>query len=159
MKKASEEFVKGKNNIGYVDNSFLNEFGNDELGLGQGKVLTFQKLTRTMTDSEIISELKIQECTVADILATMSAAPEDMKDGYYNIFYVKGHSRVVFVFWDVGRWGVVDWDRGGGWGSGRRVFSPATGPSASELGSGSMALPKYCECARCEDCGKLIKVI
>lgn len=155
MKKVSEEFVKGKNNIGYVETSFLNEFGNDELG--EGKILTSQKLTRTMIDAEIISELKVQECTVADILATMKAAPDDMKDSYYNIFYVKGHSRVVHVRWRGGEWGVGGWYREDGWHSGHRVFSTATESSASELGSGSVALTDYCSCEHCPKCGKLVK--
>lgn len=157
MKKASEEFIKGKNNIGYVDSSFTIEFGNDELG--EGKVLTSQKLTRTMTDFEILSELKIQECTVADILATMNAASEDMKDGYSNLFYMKDHpSRVVRVRWHGGEWDVDAWGREDVWDSGGRVFSLATfGAIVSDLDSDSVTLPDYCSCEHCPKCGKLVK--
>lgn len=127
--KASEVFKVGENNIGYVWDSFIKEFGNDKVE--KGSVLTSQKLTRTMTDSEILSELKVEECTLGDILETIKNATEDMKDGYYNIFYVKGHSRVVLVGWFGSLWFVGDWERlDDSWRGGRRVFSPATGPKA-----------------------------
>lgn len=142
FKKASEEFVVGKHNIGYIWDSFKNEFSNDKLT--PGKILSFQKLSRDMKDSEIISELGVQECTLGDVLATLDAATEDMKDGYWNIFYIKGRSRVVRVGWDAGRgeWSVNDWGRDDySWSAGLRVFSPATGPqSSSSKSSDSLTL-------------------
>lgn len=124
--KASELFKVGKNNIGYVSSDFIKEFRNEKIT--KGIKLPFQKLPRYMSDSEIISELKIQECTLDDILVTLNEATDDMKDGWANIFYVKDHpSRVVGVRWSGGGggWGVDGWDRGGRWVGGSRVFSPA----------------------------------
>ena len=125
--KASEEFIKGKHNIGWVDSAFTSNFGSDTFQMGSA--LKSHTLTRSMSDSEIIKEFGIQECTFGDILATLKDASEDMKDGYANIFYVKDHpSRVVDVNWNDGEWFVRDWYRGDGrWYEGRRVFTPATG--------------------------------
>lgn len=127
MKKIKEEFIKGSHNIGWVDSDFLKEYG-DEILKDQAQVLPFHKLTKSMNDSEIIKEFGIQECTLADVLSTMNQATDDMKDGYANIFYIKGHpSRVVSVRWDGGGWGVSTWLRDGvAWRAGLRGFSPAT---------------------------------
>lgn len=150
MKKVSDVFKVGENKIGWVDSSFTNEFGNDELN--SGLVLPqSQKLTRPMNDSEIIKEFGIQECTLGDVLATLETATDDMKDGYANIFYIKGHSsRVVRVSWysGYGEWDVYVWLRvDNSWIAGSRVFSPATvSGSVSTLNSETLALsPKYAE--------------
>ena len=142
-KKASEEFMVGKHNIGYIWDSFKNEFGNDEVS--PGKILSFQKLPRDMKDSEIISELGVQECTLGDVLTTLDAAGEEIKDGYWNIFYIKGHSRVVGVRWCDGEWLVRGWVRDDfSWFAGGRVFSPATGArSSSPKSSGSLTLESF----------------
>lgn len=125
MIKAKEEFKSGKNGIGYVESGFINEFGDDELI--EGKALTSTKLKRSMTDSEIIKEFGIQDCTLGDVLKTLQNATDDMKDGNSNIFYIKGHSRVVFVGWHGREWYVDDWFRDDdSWSAGYRVFSPAT---------------------------------
>lgn len=132
--KAKEIFKVGENNIGYVESSFLQEFGDEEIT--EGSVLRFDKLPRYMTDSEIIKEFNIQECTLGDVLATLKAAPEELKDGYWNIFYIKGHARVVLVRWYGSGWLVDVWGRdGNGWRAGIRVFSPAT--ETRVLGTGS----------------------
>lgn len=122
--KASDVFKKGENNIGYVDSSFIKEFGDDEVL--PGSILKFDTLKHSMTDSEIISEFGIQECTLGDVLKTIQGSTPEMKDGYSNIFYIKGHSRVVGVDWDGGGWRVFDWVRDvSTWGGGTRVFSSA----------------------------------
>ena len=120
--KFSSEFKVGKNNIGFISSFFLEEFGKEKLGTGS--VLPFQTLKRSMDDSEIISELGIKECTLSDVLATLKSAPKEIKDGYWNIFYIKGHSRVVSVYWFSSSWHVSTWRRGGRWGEGSRVFLP-----------------------------------
>ena len=138
--KFSSEFKVGKNNIGFISSFFLEEFGKEKLGTGS--VLPFQTLKRSMDDSEIISELGIKECTLSDVLATLKSAPKEIKDGYWNIFYIKGHSRVVYVGWDVSSWRVDTWVRGSYWDGGERVFSPANEiltPSSSP--SESLTLP------------------
>lgn len=152
--KVSDEFVVGKNNIGWVDSSFTKEYKDEEIL--PGAVLPFQKLTKNMYDADIITELKVQECTLGDVLEVMKNAPEELKDGYSNLFYIKGHpSRVVRVYWRGGEWHVFDWRRGAYWDAGSRVFSPATGalvpnPLLSET-------LEFCSCERCKKCGKLIK--
>lgn len=149
--KASDEFKVGKNKIGYIWDSFTKEFGNDKIT--PGKALKFQKLTKTMIDSEIMKEFGVQECTLGDVLATMKSATEDMKDGYSNIFYVKGHpSHVVVVYWGSGdgKWRVCGWLRGGLWLADERVFSPAT--------SGAKALSSSPESAlTLDDAVKMLK--
>lgn len=132
--KAKETFKVGENKIGYVASSFLEEFGDEEVR--EGSMLKFDKLSRYMTDSEIIKEFGVQECTLGDVLATLKDASEELKDGYANIFYIKGHARVVNVYWFRSGWGVDDWGRGGRrWHAGRRVFSSAT--ETHQLGTGS----------------------
>lgn len=155
MSKASEVFKVGQNNIGYVDSDFKNEFGSEEVS--DGSVLKYFKLTRNMKDSEIISEFKIQDCTLGDVLETIKNATPDMKDGYVNIFYIKGHSRVVSVGWYGGGWSVLGWGRDdSAWYAGHRAFSPATGAagSVSSGPSGTLNLSIFCECPRCGQCGK-----
>ena|SRR3990167_1719147 len=154
--KASEVFKVGTHGIGYVWSSFLEEFGNDMVL--PGSALSFQKLPRSMKDSEIISELGVKDCTLGDVIATIDAATPDMKDGYLNIFYIKGHSRVVLVFWHAGEWYVGGWDRGdASWGEGRRVFSPATGALSSSPKS-SDPLTLEILAARIEKIEKKLKI-
>lgn len=139
--QTKEEFAVGKNEIGYVDSDFTREFGDEEIK--EGKALIAHKLTKSMTIAEMVSEFKIEECTMGDVLETIKNATDDMKDGYYNFFLIKGHpSRVVRVGWsaDGRRWRVRTWGRGGGsWSAGRRVFSPATSDSKT-LGSSTKVL-------------------
>lgn len=63
---------------------------------------------------------------VAELIEKQSNGQEGtlLNNGYANLFYTGAF--VVVVGWDGGEWGVGAWDRGdGGWGAGRRVFSPA----------------------------------
>lgn len=135
-KIASEVFKNGLHNIGYVSSSFLSNFGSNEVP--SGTVLNTQTLSRSMTDSQIISELGIHECTLGDVIETLDNATSEMKDGNWNLFYIKNSSRVVSVCWlaDFGVWRVGDWRRGGhSWRVGVRVFSPATDSSSSDTQS------------------------
>lgn len=130
--KAAEEFVKGKNGIGYVDSDFTKAFKKEEFSWEpSSKAPGFQKLNRSMRDSEIESELKPGICTLSDVLAFMRNPDEGCKDGYANIFYFPGI--VVLVHWyaGIGEWSVNAWRRDDhAWGAGHRVFSPATDPSS-----------------------------
>lgn len=162
MKKASDVFKVGENKIGWVDSDFTREYGNDEMP-EFGAVISFQKLTKSMKDSEIIKELGVQECTLGDVLATLNSATDDMKDGYANIFYIKGHpSRVVRVGWsDVGGgWRVLTWRRDvRDWLDGIRVFSPATvSGSVSTLSSDSLTLDQAIQIVKAAGL-KVIKTI
>ena len=123
--KAKEIFAVGEHNIGWVSEFFQEQFA-DTL-VESGVVLQSKTLLRNMTDDEIIKKFDVKECSLGDVLATLDAGTEEMKDGNYSFFYVG--SCVVFVCWDVdGRgWFVFAWERGvSRWGAGRRVFSPAT---------------------------------
>lgn len=155
--RVKDEFVKGKYNIGYVDSDFTREYGSEEFELGSS--LKSNKLIRSMKDSEIIKEFGVQECTLGDILETIKNATPEMKDGYSNLFYVKGHgSHVVVVYWGGDDWGVRGWDRGDGtWGGDSRVFSPATGTQS--LSPRSSDTLEFCSCERCKQCGKIVKKI
>lgn len=159
MKKAKDEFVVGKNSIGYVDSDFKREYEDVELP-SSGSVLKLHKLGRSMNDSEIISEFKIEECTLADVLKTLKNATSEMKDGYSNLFYIQGNtSHTVVVFWDVRNWSVGAWDVDDyAWDGGTRVFSPATDtitPSSSP--SASITLDEAIRI--CKDNGlKVIKI-
>ena len=129
--KASEEFQVGKHNIGWLDSDITKYHGDTEVS--EGKVLTSHTLPRDMTDVEIMDELKVEECSLGDILATLDAATDEMKDGRANIFYPKGTSRVVRARWHGDVWVVRGWCRDGyGWFLGSRVFSPATGAQSSD---------------------------
>lgn len=156
--KAKDVFKVGENNIGYVSDTFIKEFGNEEIT--KGNILPFQKLPRYMSDSEIINQLKVQEVTLSDVLETLKNAPQELKDGYSNIFYIKGCSRVVGVYWgsDGGGWGVRSWRRGSVWDGGHRVFSPANSGAGSVSPSPESTLTlEFCECERCPNCKKIIK--
>lgn len=113
----------GKHQIGYINERFLEHFKDVEF---EAKTLPkFQKLPRYMTDAEIESELKPGFCELGDILAFLDGAPEECKDGYWNLFYIP--SFVVHVHWDGTRWNVHAWDRDGyDWSARHRVFAPAT---------------------------------
>lgn len=134
--KPSQEFVKGKHNIGYVESSFISHVGDEEFEL-KG-VPTFQRLPRNMNDAEIERELKPGLCDLGDIIAFMDNPPEGTKDGYTNLFYTPAF--VVGIYWRVfdDVWDVNTWRRSGDeWNGGRRVFSSATGSSATSA-SGSL---------------------
>lgn len=120
---SKNEFVVGQHNIGYVDSEFKHNFG--EVEFSEKKLGTFQKLPHYMTDSQIESELKPGTCELGDVFAFIKNAPEECKDGKYNLFYFS--SFVVSVVWVGGGWRVVAWFRVDvAWRGGLRVFSPAT---------------------------------
>lgn len=123
MMKASEEFVVGKHGIGYIGSTFAENFKTTEFEAA--KAPTFQKLPRRMNDAAIESELKPGLCTLGDVLAFIDNAPQECKDGNWNLFYTTGF--VVGVGWRGDEWSVSAWVRDGrGWSGGARVFSPAT---------------------------------
>lgn len=128
--KASEQFKKGNNNIGYVDGTFSKHFGDQEFD--QKAMPIFQKLPRSMNDAAIESELKHGLCELGDILAFIRNSPQECKDGYSNLFYFSAF--VVFVSWGYSEWSVRAGPRGGReWSDGDRVFSPETVSSATSI--------------------------
>lgn len=130
--QASNEFVKGKHGIGWVSDSFNEYFKNTEFA--ERSMPTFQKLPRSMNDAAIESELKPGLCELGDIVAFMDNAPEECKDGWWNLFYTPAF--VVIVHWHGDEWRVSAWRRGGRvWFDFYRVFSPATDRSESKPSS------------------------
>lgn len=130
--KVSQEFVVGSHKIGYVSSEFKKAF--EEKEFDEKKVPSFQTLGRYMTDAQIEFELKPGLCELGDVLAFIDNAPEECKDGNWNLFYTSAF--VVVVGWGGGGWGVGAWGRGGGGrGAGGRVFSPATVSSDSNVSS------------------------
>lgn len=132
---SADEFAVGKHGIGWISSIFQNHFKDNKF---EARALpAFQKLPRDMNDAAIESELKPRLCELGDILAFLDHAPEECKDGKWNLFYTPAF--VVRVYWDAGRgaWFVDAWRRGGNeWLAGFRVFSPATGSVA--LGAGPL---------------------
>lgn len=119
--KAQNEFVVGKNNIGWISPRMEDKLKG--VKVGKGKPLQYQDLTKNMYDHEIKSELGAQEVEYADILLAMDSG-QLLANGYVNIFYVLGFA--VSVGWSAGcrGWGVYDWELGDGrWDTGGRVFS------------------------------------
>lgn len=121
--KASEEFMVGKHSIGWIDSDFTKAFGNDEFD--EVAAPTFQKLVKSMKDSEIETGLKPGICTLGDVLAFLKNPVEEYKDGFSNLFYFSEF--VVYVNWYGGDWYVNTWYRYDySWFAGYRIFSPAT---------------------------------
>lgn len=155
--KTKDEFKVGKYDISLIDSSFFEllpeKFGERKLG-------KFQKLTKSMSDSQIESELQVGLCELGDILAFLKNPLEECKDGYANLFYTR--SCVVNVHWLSGGlgWRVSTWGRDGlGWLAGRRVFSPATdSKSLSSSPSDSLTLAPSLTLAIqvCKDAGYII---
>lgn len=122
---SNNEFVIGKHNIGWVDSDFKKRFDNVEFEVKQ--VPVFKKLPRYMKDAAIESELTPGLCDLGDVLAFIDSAPEECKDGYWNLFYTP--TFVVGVRWGSGggSWRVDAWARGRrAWRTDGRVVSPAT---------------------------------
>lgn len=128
--RLSKEFIVGKHQIGLI---YGFDLFKDET-FEQCPMPSWQELQRKMTDAQIETELKPGICTPGDVLAFLDNAPEECKDGKFNLFYLP--SCVVYVFWfsDYRYWVVRTWYRdGNSWDAGNRVFSPATG--ARKLGA------------------------
>ena len=122
MKKFNEEFAVGKNGIGWMSSTFAGAFKNAEFE--PAPVPTYQKLPRSMADAQIESALKPGMCALGDVLAFLDNAPDECKDGNWNLFYFP--SFVAHARWYGSEWNVDAWERGGhGWRAGIRVFSPA----------------------------------
>lgn|SRR3990167_11769 len=122
--KASEEFVVGRHDIGWISSDFLKYFGDQEFEVKA--MPTFQRLPLNMTDAEIENEFKPGICELGDILAFLKNPIEECKNGKWNIFYTS--SCVVGVDWIAGSrgWSVITWQRSDRrWGAGGQVFSPA----------------------------------
>lgn len=129
-----KEFFKNRDGL-YVWSSF------SDTVLKKAKSATVSPLSisshdllKTSYDKDIEVELPkdhiFSETNVCAIIAGLIEKQPKGKEGtllsngYANIFYTK--SRVVGVHWYDGGWDVVDWGRENDWGSGYRVFSPAT---------------------------------
>jgi len=123
--KVSDEFVVGKRGIGWINSRFVETYGAETFDMGT--LGRYQVLPRTMSDEAIESELKPGICTPSDLVAFLDGAPQECKDGKWNIFYFSGF--VVSVGWRsrVGGWSVNVWCRDNVWDGGPRVFSPGAG--------------------------------
>ena len=126
MFKASEEFVVGKHNIGYISGYFNDMFCNQSFG-DMNSPLESKTLERAMNDSEIMREFNVEELNLGDVLFALKNDEILLKNGHVNIFYVRGGGEVfaVRVRWysNDRRWS-VDADQLGGlrWGAGCRAF-------------------------------------
>lgn len=106
----------------WVSSSFNEKFGNEDIKPAK-TVPAFKTLTKNMYDSEIKSELGIEECTLEDVAAFLKNPPEGTNDGYTNLFYVAGCVVRVYWFSDDREWSVHAWGLDGGhWSAGNRAF-------------------------------------
>ena len=149
----NEEFVIGKNGIGWMSSTFTTAFKDAQFV--SVFTPTYQKLPRSMNDAAIESELKPGICTLGDVVAFLDNARDECKDGLANLFYFP--SFVVRVRWDGSDWSVDAWARDGDdWLSGCRVFSPATVKPSSAVSSGSSPLTLESLADRVERLEKII---
>ena len=91
--KASEEFVIGKNNIGWIGSNFKEHFHKLTFEESNGEGLTTHRLGKSMRDCEIISELKPESISLGDVLAFLKKA--DHSEWY--IFYVNDEQGVLWA--------------------------------------------------------------
>ena len=104
--KASEEFVAGKNGIGWVGSNFKERL-HDLSFTPKQETLQSKELERNMNDKEILKELKPQAVELGDVLFSLSYLSHD---GWY-LFHVndrKGTLWAVYAGWDAddGGWNV-----------------------------------------------------
>jgi hypothetical protein len=122
--KASEEFVVGKHNIGWIGSNFKEHFYGMEFEMPE-KSLPSVILPRYMTDKDIIAELHPGESTLGDMLFDMQSGL-GLTNGYINLYYVRDKNGVLWVpYWHVfgGKFnvGADSSSRPRGWSDGRRV--------------------------------------
>lgn len=131
--KTIDEFKIGNHNIGWMSDRFK-EYFKEQTTVDKAPTPTFQKLPRSMKDIEIEYELKPGYSGLKDILAFLDNAPQECKDGNWNLFYTP--SSVVNVYWSGDDWYLSTWDRDDyAWYGDERVFSPATESSITQLES------------------------
>lgn len=149
MLKASDEFVVGKYNVGYVDSDFRDYFY--DKSFSTSTVGKFQKLGKYMENAdEIERALNPGKCSLGDVLAFLQNPPEGTKDGYYNLFLVG--DKVVSVFWNSGYgiWYLYSCSRGKGWFDGNRVFSPGLGSQSLNPSESTLTLERAIELVKKE---------
>lgn len=119
-------FQVRKNKIVYIGNNFEEWFSAD--AKPKKVTFTFKKLEKSMSDSEILAELKSQEFTLDELAYIIQTSPDLLINGYTNIFYLRDKSgtlRTVSVHWGDGGWCVsaLEVTHPGRWHGGYRVFS------------------------------------
>lgn len=119
------KFTNKLKNIRYTGNNFDKWFGNvDFPEIADMVPLESKKLPRSMSDEEILAELKPEPISLSEVYKTLETMDKDV----WALFYVKDNAgvlRVVSVGWDGDGWhvradGVAD---PYAWNDGYRVFS------------------------------------
>jgi len=141
---AREKFVRDtsretKVKINHLGNNFTAWFlngGDDKEDPESEQTLRYHRLKKYSVDDPIITELGGKakaETTLTEMFSLMEKQANGesgvlLNNGFANIFYIKdsaGVLRTVYVYWNVGGWGVyalsVEVPRR--WGDGCRVFS------------------------------------
>ena len=123
--KASEEFVVGKHQIGWVDDDFKEEFS--KVSFTMPAKLPEVTTLRKYTDGNELLEKYPNLCTLGDVLLYM----KKKKD--WAVFLVRGNDAVfvVHVCWysDCRKWLVHAWDLDRGWSAGYRSVFHTDSPS------------------------------
>lgn len=122
---ASKYFVAGKNNIRWIDSDFTKEFGDHDLKLIEDFEPQIRKLKKYMTLKQMQDEFKPEEVTISDLVHILKTSDKLLKDGYVNIFLIKGSKWAVRARWRGGGWVVYASSVGSPreWGGGIRVLS------------------------------------
>ena len=115
-------FKIGENSIVYLGDNFKEWFGG--MPVKGGIKLVSKKLPRSMTDKEILDELKPEEVSLGDVYHILKTLNYDI----WAIFYVKDKDnvlRAVRVYWRGGGWHVRAYPTGNTieWRDGDQVFS------------------------------------
>lgn len=128
MKKETNFFTEGRNNIYYIGSNFSSLF---QPCTPERADLKVAKLKRPMTNREILEEWGPEVVTLGNVAYAMENAEKVglLKNGYANIFYVNdkdGVLRAVGVNYDAGSGWYVDArtvDNPLAWGAGHEVVS------------------------------------
>lgn len=119
-----DEFIAGKNKIGYVDVSFENRFAGRIVKSQKRAKLVCDKLQKYATSCEIIAAMGgigKEQVTLADILAALRS--DRLEKGIRHIFFVE--DRAIRIDWLRNGWCIHAFSVGatGGWVTGRQVVS------------------------------------
>lgn len=104
--KTSKYFVADKNNIGWVDPDFTKEFGDHTIELVEDFEPQIRKLEKYMTLKQMQEEFRPEEITISDLVHILKTSDKLLKDGYANIFFIKGSRWAVYVGWNGDVWNV-----------------------------------------------------
>jgi hypothetical protein len=138
--KASEEFVVGKNSIGWVGVNFKERFYDMEF-LPKETELEVRTLEKPMTDKEIIKAWHLEPIELGELLNYLKTADQSK----WYLCHIKDSDGVlwaVYGLWGVGGWvfGADPLDDPSGWCAGRQFLSRGFSDTLSSESSDTLSL-------------------